>query len=181
MSREDQKATLPVDIYRGLDAYQASDILTGLGCPQKLNSALSRTMISFWDLFISTGMETAEINPWRITPDGNPVACDFKAVIDEANYKSKVPGMVFPSYPDTRTEFEEEMSAWNAASHQGQAHVSDLHGRKILPLLFGGGVSRSSRRRCTWPAAAPSSSPISAATLRTSGCWAPPASASSTG
>lgn len=138
---EDQKVTLPVDIYRGLDAYQASDILARLGCPQKLISGLSRTMISFWDLFISTGMETAEINPWRITPDGRPVACDFKAVIDEANYKSKVPGMVFPYYPDSRSELEEEMSGWNAASHQGQAHVSDLGGKKILPMLFGGGVS----------------------------------------
>ena len=138
---EQEKLTLPVDIYQGLDAYQAGDILTRLGCPQKLISALSRSMISFWDLFISTGMQTAEINPWRVTPGGNPFACDFKAEIDEANYKSKVPGMVFPEYPDNRTELEEEMNAWNAGSHQGQAHVSDLGGRMILPLLFGGGAS----------------------------------------
>ena len=138
---EEQKVTLPVDIYQGLDAYQAGDILAPLGCPQKLISALSRSMISFWDLFISTGMQTAEINPWRVTPGGNPFACDFKAVIDEANYKSKVPGMVFPEYPDNRTELEEEMNAWNSGSHQGQAHVSDLGGKKILPILFGGGAS----------------------------------------
>jgi succinyl-CoA synthetase beta subunit len=138
---EEQKVTLPVDIYQGLDAYQAGDILARLGCPQKLISALSRSMISFWDLFISTGMQTAEINPWRVTPGGNPFACDFKAVIDEANYKSKVPGMVFPEYPDNRTELEEEMNAWNSGSHQGQAHVSDLGGKKILPILFGGGAS----------------------------------------
>jgi succinyl-CoA synthetase beta subunit len=138
---EDQKATIPVDIYQGLDAYQAGEILTRLGCPQKLISPLSRSMISFWDLFVSTGMETAEINPWRIPPSGSPVACDFKAVIDEGNYKSKVPGMVFPDYPDNRTELEEEMSAWNAASHQGQAYVADLGGNRILPILFGGGAS----------------------------------------
>ncbi len=137
----EDKLTLPVDIYQGLDAYQAGDILARLGCPQKLISALSRSMISFWDLFISTGMQTAEINPWRVTPGGNPFACDFKAVIDEANYKSKVPGMVFPEYPDNRTELEEEMNAWTAGSHQGQAHVSDLGGGRILPLLFGGGAS----------------------------------------
>jgi len=89
---EEQQVTLPVDIYQGLDAYQAGDILARLGCPQKLISALSRSMISFWDLFISTGMQSAEINPWRVTPGGNPFACDFKAVIDEANYKSKIPG-----------------------------------------------------------------------------------------
>jgi succinyl-CoA synthetase beta subunit len=141
---EGEKLTLPVDIYQGLDAYQAGDILARLGCPQKLISALSRSMISFWDLFISTGMQTAEINPWRVSPEGNPYACDFKATIDEANYKSKVPGMVFPEYPDNRTELEEEMNAWNAgssASHQGQAHVSDLRGGRILPILFGGGAS----------------------------------------
>jgi len=138
---EDQKVTFPVDIYQGLDAYQAGEILTRLGCPQKLISALSRSMISFWDLFISTGMQTAEINPWRITPGSDPFACDFKATIDEANYKSKIPGMVFPEYPDNRTELEEEMNVWNSGSHQGQAHVSDLRGNKILPILFGGGAS----------------------------------------
>jgi succinyl-CoA synthetase beta subunit len=137
----EDKLTLPVDIYQGLDAYQAGDILSRLGCPQKLISALSRSMISFWDLFISTGMQTAEVNPWRVTPGGNPFACDFKAEIDEANYKSKVPGMVFPEYPDNRTELEEEMNAWNAGSHQGQAHLSDLGAGRILPLLFGGGAS----------------------------------------
>lgn len=138
---EKDKITIPVDIFRGLDAYQASDILTRLGCPQHLVSILSRTMISFWDMFISTGMELAEVNPWRITPDGKPYACDFKAIIDETNYKSRVPGVVFPDYPDNTTEFEEEMKAWNASSHQGQAHVSDLRGTKILPILFGGGAS----------------------------------------
>ena len=138
---EEDKVTLPVDIYKALDAYQAGDILARLGCPQNLISALSRCMISFWDLFVSAGMETAEINPWRITPSGSPFACDFKAVIDEANYKSKVPGMVFPEYPGNSTELEDEMNAWNAASYQGQAHVSDLGGKKILPILFGGGAS----------------------------------------
>ena len=130
-----------MDVYQGLDAYQAGDILTGLGCPQKLNSALSRTMISFWDLFISTGMETAEINPWRITPDGQSRRLRLQGGLRRGQLQVRR----FPAWssrvPDTRTEFEEEMSAWNAASHQGQAHVSDLGGRKILPILFGGGAS----------------------------------------
>jgi succinyl-CoA synthetase beta subunit len=33
------------------------------------------------------------------------------------------------------------MAAWSESSHQGQAHVSDLGGRMILPILFGGGAS----------------------------------------
>jgi succinyl-CoA synthetase beta subunit len=37
--------------------------------------------------------------------------------------------------------FEEEMNAWSASSHQGQAHVADLGGKLILPMLFGGGAS----------------------------------------
>jgi succinyl-CoA synthetase beta subunit len=98
-------------------------------------------MVSFWDFFISTGFESAEINPWRITPDNKPYACDFKGVIDEANYKSRVPGIAFPEYPESLSGFEEEMNEWNAQSHRGQAHVSDLGGSKILPILFGGGVS----------------------------------------
>ena len=138
---ESCKATIPIDIYQGLDAYQASEILVRLGCIQEHISTLSRAMISFWDLFISTGMESAEINPWRVTSDGKPFACDFKAIVDEANYKSRVPGLVYPDYAEEKSELEEEMSAWDATSHQGQAHLSDLGGKGILPLLFGGGVS----------------------------------------
>jgi succinyl-CoA synthetase beta subunit len=137
----EEKSTIPVDIYQGLDAYQASDVLSDLGCPKRFISPLARVMISLWDLFISTGMECAEVNPWRVTEEGRPFACDFKGVIDESNYKSKVPGMVVPDYPNSRTEFEEEMGTWNAASHRGQAHVSDLGGTGILPILFGGGAS----------------------------------------
>lgn len=138
---EDKKMTLPIDIYRGLDAYQASEVLAQLGCQKELISNLSRTMVSFWDFFISTGFESAEINPWRITPDNKPYACDFKGVIDVANYKSRVPGIAFPEYPESLSDFQEAMNEWNAQSHQGQAHVSDLGGSKILPILFGGGVS----------------------------------------
>lgn len=135
------KITIPVDIFRGLDAYQAGELLAKLGCEKHYISILSRTLVSFWDLFVSTGMQTAEINPWRITPDGKPFACDFKAIIDESNYKSKIPGVEFPDYPENISAFEEEMAAWSASSHQGQAHVSDLGGSKILPILFGGGAS----------------------------------------
>jgi succinyl-CoA synthetase beta subunit len=136
-----QKITIPIDIFKGLDAYQVSETLAALKCPKKFISILSRTFISFWDLFISAGMISAEINPWRITPKGKPYACDFKATIDETNYKSKIPGLEFPEYPENVTQFEEEMKTWNSLSHQGQAHVSELGGRKVLPILFGGGVS----------------------------------------
>ncbi len=138
---EDKKVTIPINIYDGLDAYQAGEVFAGLGCPKNLISNLSRVMVFFWDLFISCGMESAEVNPWRITPEGKPYACDFKAVINEANYKAKVPGVVFPEYPENISAFEEEMAEWSGSSHQGQAHVSSLGGTKILPILFGGGVS----------------------------------------
>jgi len=139
--QEENKVTIPIDIFRGLDAYQASQVLARLDCPKDLISTLSRCMVSFWDFFISTGMEIAEINPWRVTPDGRPYACDFKGIVDEANYKAKVPGVEFPEYPESFSDFEEEMRGWDARSHQGQAHVSDIGGTKILPILFGGGIS----------------------------------------
>lgn len=138
---EDKKITIPVDIFKGLDAYQASEMLEKLGCEKKYISLLSRTIVSFWDMFISTGMQTVEINPWRITPDGKPVACDFKATIDDSNFKAKILDVEYPDYPENTSAFEEEMAAWSASSHQGQAHVSELSGKKILPILFGGGAS----------------------------------------
>ena len=138
---EDKKVTISVDIFKGLDAYQFSEILEKLRCEKKYISLISRTLVSFWDMFISTGMQTVEINPWRITPDGKPIACDFKATIDESNFKSKSLDVVYPDYPESISAFEEEMAVWSASSHQGQAHVSELSGRKIHPILFGGGAS----------------------------------------
>jgi len=135
------KETIGVDVFQGLDAYQASDVLTRLKCPKGLISTMSSVLVNFWDMFISTGLRMCEVNPWRIGPMNKPYACDFKAVFDEANYKLKNPNLQFPEYPDSATEFEEDMAAWNASSYQGQAHVSDLGGGLVLPILFGGGAS----------------------------------------
>jgi len=138
---EKAKARLAVDVFKGLDAYQASSLLAKVGCPKNALSSFSRALVNLWDMFISTGMRMCEVNPWRITPDGKALACDFKAVFDEANYKFQNLKLAFPEYPGTFTPFEEEMAAWSAASHQGQAHVSELGGKLILPILFGGGAS----------------------------------------
>jgi succinyl-CoA synthetase beta subunit len=138
---ENKKLTIPVDIFEGLNAYQVSEMLQKLGCEKKYISPLSRTMVAFWDMFIATGMQTAEINPWRVTSAGQPIACDFKATIDESNIKAKMLDVDFPEYSENISSFEEEMTIWDASSYQGQAHVSDLNGKKILPILFGGGAS----------------------------------------
>lgn len=138
---DDKKFTRPIDIYKGLDAYQASHMLKHLGCPQGVVSILSRSLVDLWDMFSSTGMRMCEVNPWRISPGGKPFACDFKAIFDESNFKFKNLGFKLPEYPANSTLFEEEMAAWSASSHRGQAHVSDLGGKRILPILFGGGAS----------------------------------------
>lgn len=138
---EDQKRTFPVDVYQGLDAYQAGELLEALNCPRPVISPLARALVNLWDLFITSGMKMCEVNPWRITPDHRPVACDFKAVFDEANFKHRNLELELPEYPENVTEFQEEMDRWNAQSYQGQAHVSDLGGRGVLPILFGGGAS----------------------------------------
>ncbi|MCY2929373.1 MAG: hypothetical protein NTV86_07725 [Planctomycetota bacterium] len=138
---DEKKVTLPVDVYKGLDAYQASELLGRLGLTGSVANTVSLCLVDFWDLFITTGMRTCEINPWRITPEGKCFACDFKAVFDEANFKYKNLAAKPPEYPAQVTLFEEEMSAWNASSHQGQAHAVELGGDMVLPILFGGGAS----------------------------------------
>ena len=138
---DDKKVTFPIDVYKGFGAYQASEILGRLDCPRKVVSPLSRVLVDFWDMFISTGMRMCEVNPWRITPEGKPYACDFKAVFDEANFKFKNIGFELFEYPANVTAFEEEMASWSALSHRGQAHVAELGGELILPILFGGGAS----------------------------------------
>lgn len=138
---DSDKVTRAVNVFQGLDAYQASQILTDLGITGKLNSRMSLCLVNQWDMFISTGMQSCEINPWRVTKGAKIYACDFKATFDEANFKAQSIAATFPEYPTQETPFEEEMNAWSASSHQGQAHVSDLGGRRILPMLFGGGAS----------------------------------------
>ena len=137
----ERKATRPIDVYTGFAAFQASEILAGLDCPQALISQLSQALVRFWDMFSATGMRMCEINPWRIAPDGRPYACDFKGIFDESNFKYGNLGFDFPEYPANATPFEEEMAEWDASSHRGQAHASELGGKSILPLLFGGGAS----------------------------------------
>ncbi len=138
---ESRKRTFPVDVYQGLDAYQAGELLEALDCPRLVISPLARALVNLWDLFITSGMKMCEVNPWRITPDHRPVACDFKAVFDEANFKHRNLELELPEYPENVSEFQEEMDRWNAQSYQGQAHVSDLGGQGVLPILFGGGAS----------------------------------------
>ena len=138
---DNDKRTMPVHVFKGLDAYQASQLLQDLGCPKPAISALSRALVSLWDMFISTGMRMCEVNPWRIGPDHVPYPCDFKAVFDEENYKFKEADIQMPEYPEAVTEFEEEMASWDASSYRGQAHVSELGGDLVLPILFGGGAS----------------------------------------
>ncbi len=138
---EAQKVFFPVDVYKGLNAYQAGEMLEQLGCSQALVRAMAVPLVNVWDMFITTGMRMCEINPWRITPDGKPVACDFKAVFDEANVKFQDAGFALPEYPADLTPLEEDMAEWSAASYRGQAHVAELGGDLVLPLLFGGGAS----------------------------------------
>ena len=156
---EDKKVTVPVDVYKGVGAYQASEnllayalhaggkldeaseILTQLKCPSAYVSTVSRMLVDFWDMFSSTGMRMCEVNPCRITPEGKPYICDFKAVFDDSNFKFKNLGVSLYEYPANQTFFEEEMATWNASSHRGQAHVASLGGNTILPILFGGGAS----------------------------------------
>lgn len=138
---DSEKVTIPVDVFKGLNAYQASDALSKLGLQGKLNSSLALCFVNQWDMFISTGMQTCEINPWRVSKDGKIFACDFKATFDENNFKFKDIGFSLPEYPTKEEAFDEEMRVWSASSHQGQAHVSSLGGKKILPILFGGGAS----------------------------------------
>ena len=138
---ESNKATIPVGVFRGLNAYEASEALSALGMEGQLNARLARCLVSQWDMFISTGMLSCEINPWRVTRAGDVWACDFKATLDENNHKARDLGIDWPEYPTNETPFEEEMRAWAASSYRGQAHISALGGRKILPLLFGGGAS----------------------------------------
>ena len=138
---DSQKRTFPVDVYQGLDAYQAGELLEALQCPRPMISPLARALVNLWDMFITSGMQMCEVNPWRVDADHRPVACDFKAVFDAANFKHRNLEFELPEYPETVSEFQEEMERWSAQSYQGQAHVSDLGGAGVLPLLFGGGAS----------------------------------------
>ncbi|HUT13834.1 MAG TPA: ATP-grasp domain-containing protein [Thermoguttaceae bacterium] len=138
---DSEKVTIAVPVFRGLNAYQASEALSKLGMEGQPNARLARCLVSQWDMFISTGMLSCEVNPWRATRGGDLWACDFKATFDENNRKSLDLGIRWPEYPTNETPFEEEMKAWASSSYRGQAHVCDLGGKKILPILFGGGAS----------------------------------------
>ncbi len=86
---EAEKVTVPLNVFQGLNAYQASEALAKLGLKGKLNSRLSIVFVNLWDMFISTGMLSCEVNPWRVTKDGRIWACDFKSTFDANNFKAR--------------------------------------------------------------------------------------------
>ena len=59
---EPERVSIPVDVFRGLNAYQASEALSTLGLEGQLNSTVARCLVNQWDMFISTGMQSCEIN-----------------------------------------------------------------------------------------------------------------------
>ena len=114
----EQKRTIAIDVFKGLNAYQAQQALQELHCPPDLISPLARALVSLWDLFIASGMTLAEVNPWRVTPEGRIYACDFKGALDEANYHFSDVAEAVPEYPASRTEFEEAMANVRVARTQ---------------------------------------------------------------
>ncbi|UDQ99053.1 ATP-grasp domain-containing protein [Lentisphaerota bacterium WC36G] len=146
------------NIYNGIDAYQVGGWLGSLKCPKEMISKLAVAIVSLWDMFISCGFMSCEVNPWRITKENKVIACDFKATLDSNNFRQNNLGFDLPEYPEDVSDFEEEMNAWNNSSYQGQAHVSEIPQKAtkkrkkdnfdeqnicngVLPILFGGGAS----------------------------------------
>jgi succinyl-CoA synthetase beta subunit len=73
----------PVDISKGLPAYQARNILRIAGIRGSLQVQLTDLLVKFYQVCRSNEARSAEINPLVLTSDGRIVAADCHVVIDD--------------------------------------------------------------------------------------------------
>jgi succinyl-CoA synthetase beta subunit len=140
---EDKKKIVEIDPFIGLKSFDITNALTDTGCPQKYISCLVRFIPKLWDLYENYGLTTIEINPIRVTKQGNqyiPVACDLKASFDQDNPAWKRIGLPVTIFETDVSPFEAEIN--KLRTYQGQSDVLELNPKgTIIPFMFGGGAN----------------------------------------
>ena len=105
-------------------------------------SPLARALVNLWDMFITSGMKMCEVNPWRITPDNRPAGLRLQGRLRRGQLQAPQPGARVAGVSGERlASSRRKWTAGTRSRYQGQAHVSDLGGSGVLPILFGGGAS----------------------------------------
>ncbi|MCE1188604.1 MAG: carboxylate--amine ligase [Ignavibacteria bacterium] len=132
-----------IDPFIGLKSFDLTNALNDTGCPEEYISTLVQHLPKLWDLYDNYGLTTIEINPIRITRQGNklvPMACDVKASFDENNPAWKrlmLPQTIFQT---DVTPFENEIN--QLRTYQGQSDVLEMNPKgTIIPFMFGGGAT----------------------------------------
>ena len=111
---DSEKRTFPVDVYQGLDAYQAGELLEALQCPRPVISPLARALVNLWDMFITSGMKMCEVNPWRITPDNRPRGLRLQGRLRRGELQAPQPGT--RSCPSIRRACRSSRRRWTAGT-----------------------------------------------------------------
>lgn len=92
-----------VDIARGLQNFQLSDMMFALGIDKEVTRKFSSLVRSLYNCFHQYDAELAEINPVFITEDGDVVAGDGKLILDDNSL------FRHPEFPKTREYFDTDM------------------------------------------------------------------------
>lgn len=102
--------TQPVDIVRGLQGFQAWNLLVDAGMPPATARAGVAMTMELYRLFRQRDAELVEINPLVLTRAGGLVAADAKLIInDNAQFRQ-------PWVPRTRAHFDHALE-YEAAQH----------------------------------------------------------------
>jgi len=74
---------IPIDISKGLPAYQARNLLRKVGIRGSLQNRLAPLLVKFYQVCKTNEARSAEINPLVLTSDGRMIAADCHVVIDD--------------------------------------------------------------------------------------------------
>src|SRR5436305_6716080 len=137
-------ARIPFDPLTGLKAFVVANALCDLKAPKSVISPLVQQLPKLWELFHGFGMNTLELNPIRMRPDGRgrltPVACDFKCGFDRDDVRSQRLGLPAQAFAADHSDFEQEIN--QLRTHQGQSDVYVINpAGTILAPTFGGGAN----------------------------------------
>ena len=101
--------SIPIDIARGLDEFDAARSLNGLCSPDSAKAA-AEALAKLYRCYRQHDAELLEVNPLAVRPDGTLIALDCKFTMDDAA-TGRQPDLAAAAEEENSTELEAEASA----------------------------------------------------------------------
>lgn len=125
---EDKVSKVNVDIFLGLRPFHAIDLARRAGVPRELFDKVNAVNSALYKVFRNYDCRTIEINPLVVTRDGQVIAADCRAAIDDSSaYRHPKLGITVARESDQEPTFFDEI-AWSIEEGdlRGTGYVAEM-------------------------------------------------------